>query len=128
MLFHQMPAAWTNEQGGCFLVEPVGAPIGILELDGAADGIAAIDLSLDHIIPSGRKRILKVGHKDLCNRMERSDHHLALSGTGDLDAAVVEVSRGGSHLPFTAAHRRRAFEKAEFCPGVDSGLAFGAVG
>ena len=64
-------------------------PSGAAKVDGAADGVLAVALSGDHVLPGGRERILEVAHEDLRPGVEGVDHHLALHRAGDLDPAVV---------------------------------------
>ena len=68
VLFHQVPAARTHHQrGGLFaqlVVLAFGAGIG----DGAADGVAQVDLALDDVPPGGRVGVFEIGHEDAWRR------------------------------------------------------------
>ncbi len=120
VLFDQVPAARADQQGGDGVVELVGLAVGILERDRAGNGVGAVDLALDHVVPGGGERILKVGHEDLGARVEGVDHHLAFGGPGDLDAAVVEVGRGRGNLPVSLADVGGLGQEA----GDDAGIEF----
>ena len=128
VLLNQVPAAWPHQQRGYRLVEAVDAPIWIGEGNCAPDRIGAVDLPLDDILPRGRERVLKVGHEDLCARVERVDHHLALGRAGDLDTAVVEIGRGGGNLPGGVAHGLGFGGIGGHLAGVNRGLPAGARG
>src|SRR6266700_5108401 len=93
MLLVQVPATRTNEQNGGLLVEFVLLTIGIAKRDGAANGIAYIDLALNGGIPGGGVGIFKVAHKHLRGRIERVDHHLAIHRSSDLDATILQIRR-----------------------------------
>src|SRR5438874_144257 len=49
MLFDQMPPAWPNEQDGELLIELILFPVRICERDRAPNGVAQIDLALNHV-------------------------------------------------------------------------------
>ena len=124
----EVPAARAHQQRGNRIVEPVDAAVGVGELDGAADGVRAVDLALDDILPGRRERVLEVGHEDLGPRIEGVDHHLALGGAGDLDAAVVEVGGGRGHLPRGVANILGFGQEGRQLAAVDLFLALGAAG
>ena len=64
-----------------------------------ADGVLAVALSGDHVLPGGREGILEVAHEDLRPGVEGVDHHLALHRAGDFGPPVVEIGRCGRHPP-----------------------------
>ena len=101
----EVPSSGADEQDGDVVVELVLlARLGVLERDLAPDGVAQVDLAVEQVEPRRRGRVLKVGHVRLGARVEGAtasaggiedvdalDHHLAVDGAGDLDAAVAEA-------------------------------------
>ena len=77
---------------------------GILELDGAIDRIAQVDLSLNHVDPGRRAGILEVGHEGFDRRIEGIDDHLAIDRPGDLHSAILQIARHGTDTPLRRAN------------------------
>ena len=128
MLLDQVPAAGAYQQCGDVLVEAIDSTIRILKLNRAPDGVAAVDLPVDDVLPRGRQRVLEVRHENPCARIERIDHHLALGRSGDLDATVLQVRRGRRNLPIALAHVLGLRRKPGRLACVDGLLADGAQG
>src|SRR5205823_6173353 len=99
VLFDQMPAPWPDEQRSELLTQFVFFPFRITEANNAPDGIAQIDLTLNHVGPRRRIRILEIRHKHFRTGVEGVNHHLAISRPGDLNATVAQVSRDRSTGP-----------------------------
>src|SRR5262249_48792692 len=97
--FDQVPAARAHEQCGGLFVEPVALALRTVVLDGAIDGIAQIDLTFDHVLPTRRVRVFEISHEHVCAAVERVDHHLAVGRARDFDAAVLQITRRGSRGP-----------------------------
>ena len=117
-----MPAARADEEDGGVVDELVtlfGG--GVVEGDGAADGVAQVELAVEQVVPGGRGGVLEVGHEDLGAGVERVDDHLAVDGAGDLDAAVLEVGGDGRDGPRGFANLARFREEV----GADSGVERG---
>ena len=53
--------------------------------------IAQIDLAVDNVLPGRGQRIFKIRHEDFDVRIKRIDDHLAVDGSGDLNAPVEKV-------------------------------------
>ena len=121
----QMPAAGADKEHGDFVVELVlllrdGVGIG----DGAADGVAQIDLAVEQVVPGGSARVLKVGHEDLGAGVERVDDHLAIDGPGNLNAAVQDVGGQRRDRPCGFADISRLGEEIGLLAGIESLLPF----
>src|SRR5438094_189586 len=108
-----MPAPWPDEQRSELLTQFVFFPFRITEANNAPDGIAQIDLTLNHVGPRRRIRILEIRHKHFRTGVEGVNHHLAISRPGDLDATVAQVSRDRSTGPIAIANVFRFDEKIE---------------
>ena len=88
---------------GGFFVEAVFFG-GRAEGNGAAHGIAQVDLALHHVVPGGRVGILQVGHEHSGAGVQGVDYHLPLHGPGDFHAAVQQVFRQRGHGPVLLAN------------------------
>src|SRR5262249_50943788 len=75
------------------------------ELDGATDRIADIELTLEGTRPSGRVRILEIGHVTVRPRVERIDDHLAVHRPGNFHATILEVLWYWLHSPVSLPDR-----------------------
>ena len=94
MAVFEVPAARADEEhGGVGLEFVVLAGGGVVVGDGAAHGVAQVELAFEDVLPGGCGGVLEVGHEDLRAGVERVDDHLAVDGAGDLDAAVEQVFR-----------------------------------
>ena len=122
----KVPAARAHKQNGGLVVELVLlAGGGIGERDGAADGIAQIDVAVDQVVPRGRARVFEIGHEHLRAGVERVDDHLAIDGPGNFDAAVENI--GGQAEPLsirTRGSRASRSRKSGLFAGVEALLPF----
>ena len=124
----QVPAAWPDQQRRGTVVEAVGlAARGILEGDGAGDGVAQVDLAADHVVPGGRARVLEIGHEHAGAGVERVDYHLALDRPGDFDAAVLEVGGHRSDGPLGGADLGGFGQEVWHFAALDAPLTLGAA-
>ena len=105
VLFIEVPAARTHDQGGDLVVELVGLAV-LLERNRAAHGVAHIDLAGDLVVPVRRVRIFEVGHVAVGAGVEGVDDHLALDRTGDFHAAAFQRLRNRRDLPVAVADVR----------------------
>ena len=78
-------------------------PFALVKVMVAADRVAEVDLAADHVVPVGSTRVLHVGQPHPRAGVEGVDRHLAVGGSGHLDAAVDQVGRGRSHAPVAVA-------------------------
>jgi hypothetical protein len=120
-----MPTTRANKQDSRLidqLVMLAGCGIGVG--DGAPDGIAEIDLTVEQVVPKRSARVLKISHEYLCAGVKRVDDHLAVNGTGDLYAAVQDVVGQRCHRPRALANVPGFFKKIGFFPGIESFLPF----
>ncbi len=63
----EVPAAGADEEDGGVVDELVALfGGGVFERDGAADGVAEVELAVEEIVPGGGGGVLEVGHEDLC--------------------------------------------------------------
>ena len=74
---------------------------------------------------SHRRRVgvLEIRHEDAGAGVERVDDHLAIHGTGDLDAPVDDVGLHGRARPVGVADRLRFRQEFRKPAGVELGLA-----
>src|SRR5207245_3901667 len=63
-----------------------------------------VDLPVHHVVPGRAVRILEVRHEGGGARIQRVDHHLAVGGAGELDAAVEQVLRLRRYLPLPLSY------------------------
>ena len=124
---HQMPVARTHHEGRGLLVQRVPLAIRAREADAAGDGIAQVDLPLDHVRPRRAIGILEIRHEDAGAGVQGVDHHLAVGGAGDLDAPVLEILGLGRHGPGRFAHARGLGKEVRHLSGVELGLPHGAA-
>ena len=99
----QLPPARPNDQRRDAFAQPVLAAVGRGQLDRPADRVGEVHLTVDHVRPRRRGGVLEIGHEAARARVQCVDHHLAIGGTRDLDAAIEEVGRRGSHAPIGIA-------------------------
>ena len=126
MLFIQMPAAWTDLQGGDGVVEFVFLAGFVLERQLATDGVVQIDLALDLVFPVRAIRIFKVGHVRISARVIGVDNHLGFNRAGDFGAAAFQCLRQRGDLPVAFADVLGFRQKVWHFTGVDAGLALNA--
>ena len=101
MFLDQMPAARPRHDHGDLFVKRVFLAVRIRERNRAPDRVAQVDLTLDHVRPRRRVRVLEVGHKNLRAGVERINRHLAIGRARDLDPAVADVWRNRRALPIS---------------------------
>ena len=125
----EVPAAGADEEDGGRVVEFVTLFGGrVFEGDGAADGVAQVELAVEQVVPGGRGGVLEVGHEDLGAGVEGVDDHLAVDGAGDLDAAVEQVGGDGRDGPLGVADVLGLGQEVGLLAGVERGLAGDAGG
>ena len=120
--FHQVPAAGADQQHGSLFIQAIDLTFGAGEADFAANGIAHIALSIDHVFAGGRTRILEIGHKHGGTRVQGVDDHLAVGGAGDFGAAILQIGRDGRDGPFRLPDVSGFGQKVGKCTGVDGSL------
>ena len=100
VLLLKVPATGADDEGG---ESPVGAELvlllALLEVDLATDGVVEVHLAVDHVGPGRGAGVLEVGHVGVDIGVESVDDHLAVGGTGDLNAAVDKTGSGRRTLP-----------------------------
>ncbi|VTR65457.1 hypothetical protein DESC_320054 [Desulfosarcina cetonica] len=104
MFFHQVPAAWPDDQGGDGVVQAVGLAVRVDEFNRAPHGVPQVDLTFDEIGPGGAVAVLEIGHVGPGAGVEGIDHHLAVHRPGDFHATVLKVGRYRRHPPVAFAH------------------------
>src|SRR5579862_6197770 len=107
VLFVQVPASWSDQQHCRLRVELVGFTLRACEGDGAADGIAHIDLSLNSRIPCWRVSVFKICHKYFSARIKRVNHHLAVNRASNLCTTIQQISWQRGNRPVSLAHMSR---------------------
>src|SRR5215470_8725988 len=107
VLLGKVPAARAHEQRRDLFVELVFLAFRADVVDAPADRVAQIDLPLDVVVPGRRIRVLEVRHEYLGPRIERVDDHLAIDGTGDFDAPILDVVGDGGAGPGSFAEGPR---------------------
>jgi len=86
-------------------------------------GSLHVGLTLDDVLPQRRVRVLEVGHEDARAGVERIDDHLPVDGTGDLDAAILNVGRNRSAGPGSVADCTRLRQKIRQLAGIEVRLS-----
>jgi hypothetical protein len=121
VLLGQMPAARPHHDGRQVdrIVQGVVLAVRAGELERAVDGVAQVQLALDHVQPQRGVRILEIREPDLRTRVQRVDGHLRVGGSGDLDPAIEQAGRGFGHSPVTTSDVLGVSEERQRCPGVD---------
>jgi hypothetical protein len=119
VLLVEMPAARAHDQGGDGGIQAVGLALRAGEIDAPRDGIAQVDLALDHVVPGRRHRVLAVGHEHLRAGVQRVDDHLAIGRAGDLDPAILQVGRDRGDVPLALADGVRLRQEVRPLSGVD---------
>ena len=85
-------------------------------------------MAFDVVSPRRRIRVFEIGHEDVRAGIERIDDHLAIDGAGDLDAAVLEVTRDRRDAPVALANLFRIGKEVRQFAGVEALLALLAFG
>src|SRR3990167_9749865 len=124
VLLVEVPAARPHHQHRDLVVELVSLAV-LLECDRAARRVAQVRLPLEYVGPRRAVGVLESGHEGRGAAVERVDHHLAVGGTGDLDAAVEQVFRLRRDPPLGLAHLLRLWKEIGKLPGVELLLARG---
>ena len=88
--------------------------------DGAADGVAQIDLAFEQVVPERRAGVFEVGHEDFGAGVEGVDDHLAIDGAGDFDAAIHEVGGQRGNGPCGFANVFCVGEEVRLFAGVNA--------
>ncbi len=118
MFFHQVPTAWTQNQGGDAVIQFVLFAFWADKTDGFAIGIAHIELTVDLVFPAWAVGIFKVGHEAFRARVERVNHHFAFNRASDFNAAVEQVGWQRGNFPITRAHVGGFWQKVGQFAGV----------
>ncbi len=118
-----MPAARADEQGRDLLVQLVLLALRTLERNGAAHGVAQIDLPVERAGPRGRVGVFEIGHVRLRARVQRVNDHLAVHRAGDLDPAVLHVRGHGRHAPVVLANLPGLGGEVRQVAGINGRLA-----
>jgi hypothetical protein len=98
VLLVEMPAARARDKHRGPVVQAVLLAV-LLQRNAAPHSVAQVDLPIDHVVPGGAVRVLEIRHEGGGAAIERVDHHLAVGGSGDLDAPVEQVFRLRSDAP-----------------------------
>ena len=125
VLLLEMPAPRPDEERRRPAVRPQLVLLASLpEVDPAAHGVVEVDLTVDHVVPRRRARVLEVGHVRRDVRVQGVDDHLTVGRAGDLDAAVDEArSRRGAPPAVVVADTSRLGEEVGQEASVELGLA-----
>ena len=126
VLLDQVPPAGPHDERRGLGLERVALPLGTGVRDGAGDRVAHVLLASQVVLPRGCIGILEVRHEDVRPRVEGVDHHLALHGAGDLDAAVGQVGTDRCDRPVAIADLFRLGQEVGQPAGVELLLAFAA--
>ena len=119
MLFIQVPAARTHDEGGNLVVQLVRLAI-LLQRNRLAHGVEHIDLARQLVIPVRRVRIFEVRHVAVRAGIEGVDDHLALDGTGDFHAAAFQRLRNRRDLPVAVADVRGFWQEIRALARVEA--------
>ena len=123
-----MPATRPNEQDRDGVVKPVFFTLGTGESDRAPDRVPEINLALDHVRPSRRVRVFEIGHEHFRAGVEGVDHHLAISGSGDLHPPIAKIRRNRSACPVSFADFLCLRQKVERLAAIERLLPLLAAG
>ena len=118
-----MPAARAHQQRRNLVVELVPLAFRTGEFDGAADGVAQIDLPVEIVRPCWRIGVFEIRHEDVRAAVKRVDDHLAVHWSGDLHAAIHEIGRNGSNRPFARPDFGSLRKEIRVMAGVEFALA-----
>ena len=94
----EVPTPWPDDQRGGLVVDGVTLAVA-LEGEVTANGVAHVDLTVEHVVPGRGAGVLEVGHEYPGTGVQGVDHHLAFRRSGDLDASVEQVLGWGRHCP-----------------------------
>ena len=103
VLLIEVPAARARNQHRGPVLQAVSLAA-LLEADGAPHCVAQVDLPIHHVVPGRAVCILEVRHEGGGARIQRIDHHLAVGGAGELDAAVEQVLRLRRYTPLLLSY------------------------
>src|SRR5438046_974886 len=113
MPLHQVPASWPHDERRDLVVQLVLAAVGVLEQDLPLDRVDQIPLTLDHVRPRRRVRILEVGHVDRGARVQCVDDHFPIGRSSDLDLADTEILRHVGDAPILLSSVGGPLEEVE---------------
>src|SRR5215203_4825417 len=100
VLLEEVPAAGPGQDHGRVIVQLVVlARVGVVEGDGAFDGLLHVELALQHVVPGRAVGVLEVRHPAARPRVERVYGHLAVGRSCKLNAPVLQVVRDRGYLP-----------------------------
>src|SRR5947207_1818407 len=112
MFLAQMPTAGTDKKCGNGFVERIFFAFRAGEINGAADSIANVNLSIKRSVPGWRMGILEICHIAVCAGVEGVDDHFAIDRSGDFDTAVLQISGDGLDPPIALANGLSFWKKA----------------
>ena len=122
VLFQQMPAARTHHQRRRLRIEQVLLAFGTLEGYRTPYRVAKIDLAFNHVAPGRRVGVLEIGHEHVGAAVQRIDHHLAVGGAGNFDAAILQVGRDRADAPFALADAAGLGQEIGQLTAIEPGL------
>jgi len=129
MFFRQVPAARAHDQCRRARAKPVRLATARIDVaDFAVDGVAQIDLAVDHVLPGRGGRILEIGHERLHRCVERIDDHLAIDRPGDFYASIQKIRRHRRNAPGGGACRGGFRQEFRQCAGIQLLLPLRARG
>jgi hypothetical protein len=113
VLLRQVPAARAHHDGRHLVGEGVGLALRRGEVDPPVDGVAQVELALDHVLPQRGVGVLEVGQPDPGAGVERVDGHLAFGRSGHLDPPIGQILWSGCDLPVAITDAPRFGEKVQ---------------
>ena len=102
VLFVEVPTARPRHQDGGFVVQLV-LLAALLQRNRAANRIADVDLSVDHVEPGRAVGVLEVRHEGRGTAIQGIDDHFSISRPGNLDSPVEHVARLRCNGPLSVA-------------------------
>ena len=118
-----MPAARADEQYCGLGIQLVLFAFGRGVFNGAAHRVVKIALSLNIVGPSGRVRVLEIGHEDAGAGVEGVDGHLAVGRASDFHPSIEQVGGNRRHFPRSLSGGASRFKEMRQLSGVESRLA-----
>ncbi len=103
MLFTQVPAARTNNQGGGLIIETVSFPLGIRKFNGPINGIPQVDLPFDGVFPGWRVAVFKICHIGGGPGIKSVDDHLPVHRPCNFHPPVQKILRHRRDTPAAIA-------------------------
>src|SRR5215472_13610741 len=118
-----MPATRADKESRRLILQRVMTPrVGVVKGDRPAHGIAEVYLASDQVVPARCVGVLEIGHEDIGTAIECVDHHFAVGRAGDLDTAILDVTRESRDTPLSVADRLGLGKKIGFPPGIETAL------